>query len=139
MQQKNLEDIINRKNIVTEKIPDGKISFESFNFGYKNNKMVLKDLNLEIKAGEKIGIVGRTGAGKSSMISALFRMRNPAKGDIILDGKSAISGLGLNFTDNPIRGVFVDQSERKKSSKIAQIWNGFPTISMQLMKLISCI
>ena len=47
--------------------------------------MVLKGVNADIKRGEKIGIVGRTGAGKSSMTLALFRIIEPAEGTISID------------------------------------------------------
>jgi ATP-binding cassette subfamily C (CFTR/MRP) protein 1 len=56
---------------------------------------VLNDLNIEINPGEKIGIVGRTGAGKSSLTLGLFRMIEFTKGDIIIDGVN-ISNIGLH-------------------------------------------
>lgn len=47
--------------------------------------LVLKDINLKIRYGEKVGVVGRTGAGKSSLTLALFRIIEPASGRIIID------------------------------------------------------
>ena len=47
---------------------------------WKNLKTKIRDLNFDINIGEKIGIVGRTGAGKSSLISAFFRMKNAYSG-----------------------------------------------------------
>lgn len=64
----------------------GNLVFEHVYLTYDNTeKPVLKDLCFVIKGGEKIGIVGRTGAGKSSILAALFRM-NEVKGKIVLDG-----------------------------------------------------
>ncbi|KAF0749577.1 putative multidrug resistance-associated protein lethal(2)03659, partial [Aphis craccivora] len=64
----------------------GKIIFKDFNLRYSLNlPYVLKDLNIEIRSMEKIGIVGRTGAGKSSFIGALFRLALN-EGKIIIDG-----------------------------------------------------
>ena len=57
--------------------------------------MVLKEINLNIGAQEKTGICGRTGAGKSSLTLALFRMIEPVDGKIIIDGED-ITKLGLH-------------------------------------------
>lgn len=59
-----------------------------------DEKDVLKGLTFNIKGREKIGIVGRTGAGKSSIIAGFFRMTEP-KGDIIIDG-IRIKQIGLH-------------------------------------------
>ncbi|XP_050060622.1 probable multidrug resistance-associated protein lethal(2)03659 isoform X2 [Aphis gossypii] len=65
----------NVKNPPKEWPYSGKIVFKNFNLRYSlNSPYVLKDLNIEIRSMEKIGIVGRTGAGKSSFIGALFRL-----------------------------------------------------------------
>nr|QNH67887.1 ATP-binding cassette transporter subfamily C member 4 X4 [Brachionus rotundiformis] len=57
---------------------NGEITFDHVSFRYdKNLSYVLNDMNIKINAGEKIGIVGRTGAGKSSIIQTLFRMAEP--------------------------------------------------------------
>lgn len=69
----------------------GHILFKGVTYRYPNSlKPVLHNLNFEIKSGEKIGIVGRTGAGKSSLISALFRMVEP-EGEILIDNISTKS------------------------------------------------
>ena len=63
----------------------GHIKFDQVSFRYaKNLDYVLNNLSFEIQSGEKIGIVGRTGAGKSSIIQALFRMAEP-DGAIYID------------------------------------------------------
>ncbi|KAG9874645.1 ATP-binding cassette glutathione S-conjugate transporter, partial [Aureobasidium melanogenum] len=56
--------------------------------------LVLKNVNLSIKSHEKIGVVGRTGAGKSSLTLALFRIIEPTEGDITIDDLST-SSIGL--------------------------------------------
>ena len=61
----------------------------------KGLDLVLKDINLNIGAEEKVGICGRTGAGKSSLTLALFRMIEPVDGKIIIDGED-IFKLGLH-------------------------------------------
>lgn len=55
---------------------------------------MLRGLTAEIKGGQKIGVVGRTGAGKSSLINALFRLAELDEGRIVIDGVD-ISKLGL--------------------------------------------
>ena len=66
----------------------GQVDFKKFRFNYyQNGPTILKGLDLSIKTGEKIGVVGRTGAGKSSLISALFRVNNGIDGRIDINGK----------------------------------------------------
>jgi len=65
---------------------EGSISFNDVNFSYKKDELVLKDLNFEIKAGKMLALVGRTGAGKTSIISVLNRFYEIQKGIISIDG-----------------------------------------------------
>lgn len=71
------------------------------NFAFKqvryrpNTPLVLKGITLNIQGGQKIGVVGRTGGGKSTLIQVLFRLVEPAAGSIIIDGID-ISTLGLH-------------------------------------------
>lgn len=64
----------------------GAIEFQSVSAGYDSSRMVLKNLDLSIQAGEKIGICGRTGSGKSSLILAIFGMIDLHGGSITIDG-----------------------------------------------------
>jgi ATP-binding cassette, subfamily B, multidrug efflux pump len=64
----------------------GEITFEHVWFGYKPDEYVLQDLNFTIKPGEKVALVGPTGAGKSSIIRLLSRLYEPVKGRILIDG-----------------------------------------------------
>ncbi|KAF9972235.1 hypothetical protein BGZ73_004675 [Actinomortierella ambigua] len=74
----------------------GKIEFRDYSTRYREGlDLVLRKINLSIQAGERIGIVGRTGAGKSSVTLALFRMVEAAEGSIWIDGID-IATLGLH-------------------------------------------
>ncbi|KAI1952946.1 ATP-binding cassette glutathione S-conjugate transporter ycf1 [Ophidiomyces ophidiicola] len=73
----------------------GGVSFERYSTRYRPGlDLVLKDVSLNIKLHEKIGVVGRTGAGKSSLTLALFRIIEAAEGRICIDGLN-ISSIGL--------------------------------------------
>lgn len=73
----------------------GRITFINLNFRYRPHlPLVLNNVNLEIAAGEKVGIVGRTGAGKSSLLAALLRLVEFESGSIVIDNVS-IATLGL--------------------------------------------
>ncbi|MEM8543645.1 MAG: ABC transporter ATP-binding protein [Cyanobacteria bacterium P01_H01_bin.119] len=64
----------------------GEIRFEQVSFGYKADDLVLKNLNFTIRPGEKVALVGPTGAGKSSIIRLLCRLYEVSEGSIKLDG-----------------------------------------------------
>ncbi|XP_054249750.1 ATP-binding cassette sub-family C member 3 [Indicator indicator] len=74
----------------------GELEFVNYSVRYRKGlDLVLKGINLQVRGGEKIGIVGRTGAGKSSMTLCLFRILEAAKGEIRIDGVN-ISEIGLH-------------------------------------------
>ncbi|MDP3526058.1 MAG: ABC transporter ATP-binding protein, partial [Hoeflea sp.] len=64
----------------------GAISFENVRFHYGKQSGVIENLSLEIKAGEKIGLVGRSGAGKTTIVNLLLRFYNLESGRILIDG-----------------------------------------------------
>ncbi len=66
--------------------PVGNISIQGMTFGYEVNRPVLKDINVEIPAGSMFGIVGRSGAGKTTLVNLISRMYDPQEGAIYIDG-----------------------------------------------------
>ncbi|CAH1183388.1 unnamed protein product [Phaedon cochleariae] len=74
---------------------DGMITYENVSLKYSETQMVLKNLNFTIEPRQKVGIVGRTGAGKSSIISSIFRLYG-IEGRILIDDVD-ISTLSLKF------------------------------------------
>jgi ATP-binding cassette, subfamily B, multidrug efflux pump len=66
----------------------GNIEFSHVKFGYNSNKIIIKDFNAKIKPGDKIAIVGPTGAGKTTMVNLLMKFYNINSGDIKIDGTS---------------------------------------------------
>ncbi|KAJ2933863.1 hypothetical protein H1R20_g3220, partial [Candolleomyces eurysporus] len=73
----------------------GTIRFQNYSARYRAGlDLVLRDISVEIKSGKKIGVCGRTGAGKSSLLLALFRIIEPASGTIFIDGVD-ITKIGL--------------------------------------------
>ena len=75
---------------------EGKVNYENYSMKYRPNcDLALKDINININPGEKIGIVGRTGSGKSSLTLSLFRIVEAFKGKITIDGQ--------NIADIPLK------------------------------------
>ncbi|XP_014552272.1 hypothetical protein COCVIDRAFT_30305 [Bipolaris victoriae FI3] len=74
----------------------GEIVFDKVEMRYRDGlPLVLKGLSMHVRAGERIGVVGRTGAGKSSIMSALFRLQELSGGSIVVDGVD-IAKIGLH-------------------------------------------
>ncbi len=75
---------------------EGAVSFNNYGMRYREGlDLVVKNITCDVRGGEKIGIVGRTGAGKSSLTVALFRLVEPAQGSISIDGRD-VSQMGLH-------------------------------------------
>ncbi len=85
----------------------GDIKFKDVSFGYNNDTITLKNINLEINAGETIALVGSTGSGKTTIIQLLSRFYTPSHGNITVDGID-ISELEINSLRSQIS--FVDQN-----------------------------
>jgi len=83
------QEIIDKPNAAKLVISKGEIVFKNVSFGYeKDQAHTLKNLNLEIKAGQKIGLVGHSGAGKSTLISLLLKNFKISAGEIFIDGQN---------------------------------------------------
>lgn len=66
----------------------GNIEFKNVKFGYDDDKVVINDFTAKVKAGEKVAIVGPTGAGKTTMVNLLMKFYDINDGDILIDGTS---------------------------------------------------
>lgn len=68
------------------------ISLKNVSFSYNKNEqnIILKDINLNIKTGTRIGIIGKSGSGKSTLVDIILGLINPTKGKVLVDGKSII-------------------------------------------------
>jgi len=75
----------------------GDVVFKDVNFGYNPDKRVLKDFSINVKAGQKIALVGPTGAGKTTVVNLITRFYDIDSGEILLDG--------VNITELPKKGL----------------------------------
>ncbi len=65
-----------------------KIEFSNVSFAYHENALILKNLNLEIKKAEMVGIIGPSGGGKTTLVDLMLRLFTPGSGEILIDGQS---------------------------------------------------
>ena len=94
---KDLKQYPTNNKDVTTFIPYGKISFNNYSVRYRpNTPLVLKNLSFEIQPKEKIGVVGRTGSGKSTLCLCMFRLLEAYNGKIFIDDMD-ISEIGLEM------------------------------------------
>ncbi len=86
------EIIKDKEGAIELKDVQGKIEFKNLNFAYEDDKVpVLKDISLVINPGENIGVVGRVGSGKSSLVSLLSRLYNLEEGTLFFDDKDIMN------------------------------------------------
>ena len=105
----------------------GRIDFKDVSFGYGREVGVLQDFNLTIHPGEKIGLVGRSGAGKSTVVNLLLRFFDLESGSISIDGQN-IAGLTQESLRTQISVVTQDTSLLHRSIR-SNIRYGRPTAS----------
>ena len=86
LEEKELENEENKTDMLTD--IKGNIEFDHVRFGYNENKIIIKDFSVKVYAGEKVAIVGPTGAGKTTLVNLLMRFYEINSGDIRIDGKS---------------------------------------------------
>ena len=78
-------DIVEKDNATELKAVIGKVDFKAVTFKYNENEVILKDINLDVKAGQMVAIVGPSGAGKTTIVNLLPRFYDPVAGNIYID------------------------------------------------------
>jgi len=117
------------------------IKFQNYSFRYESS-LVLKNINCDFKSGEKILVCGRTGCGKSTFVSSLFRMRDPklSKGEIFIGGKNIrrlpLQQLRSQLTIIPQTPMLFDNSLRENLDPVGEhsddkLWNVLEKIEMK--------
>lgn len=84
-----LLDTVNEPDAGTVEVPRlrGEIEFSHVGFGYQPDKPVLHDINLKIKPGQTVALVGRSGSGKSTLVNLLPRFYDTTEGEVLIDGR----------------------------------------------------
>ena len=79
-------DITEKKDAVTPEKIDGRVEFRNVDFGYSKHKKVIDNVSFEVDAGHTLGIVGHTGAGKSTIANLIMRLYDSDEGGVYIDG-----------------------------------------------------
>lgn len=92
-------DVMDKPNADILNVSRGKIELKNISFKYKN-KYVLRNFSLDIKPGERIGIVGPSGAGKTTLVNLIMRLYNPTKGEILIDNQNIADVTQKSLREN---------------------------------------
>ena len=140
MDEKELPEEKDLKEKIDKKEAKGNIEFKNVKFGYDPNKTIIKDFSAKVKSGEKIAIVGPTGAGKTTMVNLLMKFYEITDGDILIDGKSIKDLTRENIHDLFImvlqdtwlfEGTIRDNLKfNKKNVTDEEIWNICKTVGV---------
>lgn len=79
-----IQDVLKAKNLVAGQ---GQIEFKNLNFSFNDTRKVLENINILVKPGEKIALIGPSGAGKTTFVKLLLRLYSPTSGNIFIDGQ----------------------------------------------------
>ena len=88
LEEKEMSSQENCNEYLDPKEAKGNIIFQNVKFGYHPDKLIIKDFSCEIQRGQKVAIVGPTGAGKTTLVNLLMKFYDINDGDILIDGKS---------------------------------------------------
>ena len=95
------EEDVTVDNPVHLENPEGRVDFENVRFGYKQDKIVIHNLNCHVEPGQTVAIVGPTGAGKTTMVKLLMRFYDVNEGRILVDGHNV-----KDFNRSELRELF---------------------------------
>lgn len=95
------EESIKVKDAVKLDKVEGIVEFKNVKFGYNPDKIIIKDFNAKVNKGQKVAIVGPTGAGKTTIVKLLMRFYKVNEGEILIDGHNI-----NNFNREDLRGIF---------------------------------
>ncbi len=79
-------DITEKENAITPEEIHGRVEFRNVDFSYTKNRKVIDNVSFEVDAGKNLGIVGHTGAGKSTLVNLIMRLYDSDEGEILIDG-----------------------------------------------------
>lgn len=79
-------EIVDRESAIAPKISQGRIEFRQVNFSYSVEKPVFSNLSVTIQPGERVGLVGFSGSGKSTFVNLILRLFEPQSGQVLIDG-----------------------------------------------------
>jgi ATP-binding cassette subfamily B multidrug efflux pump len=101
--------VVDRPDAVELKVTRGEVRFDHVGFSYGNGRKVIEGLDLVIQPGEKIGLVGRSGAGKSTIVNLLLRLYDLQEGRVLIDGQD-IAGVTQDSLRRQVGMVTQDTS-----------------------------
>ena len=118
---------------------EGKVTFDHVKFGYNPDKLIIKDFNLDVKAGSNVAIVGPTGAGKTTLVNLLMKFYKVNSGDIKIDDISINSLTRSNIHDLFImvlqdtwvfNGTIRDNVKYNSDATDEEIWAALKTVGV---------
>ncbi|MBI4089787.1 MAG: ABC transporter ATP-binding protein [Candidatus Kerfeldbacteria bacterium] len=99
-------EVVDRPNAQGLTVSQGRITFNDVTFAYRQTREIIQNFSLDVKPGEKVGLVGPSGAGKTTIVGLLFRYFDVTSGQILIDGQNIAA-----VAQNSLRGqmAFVSQ------------------------------
>ena len=101
------QDIEDKKDAENLLITKGQITFEDVKFNYKGTEPLFQNKSVTIEAGQKVGLVGYSGGGKSTFVNLILRLYDVTKGSILIDGQDI-----RNVTQDSLREKYCNDSSR---------------------------